>query len=137
MDQTTILLVDDEIVFTRNLSRLLEVRGYRVTIANDGESALRAFGEEKFDVVVLDLKMPGIDGITTLEEIRQLGLYTETLILTGHGSSDTKARAEELGAYAYMSKPCDLDDLLSMIKKASTKKKVREKRDDLDKMIHT
>ena len=83
MKETQILLVDDEVIFTRNLSKLLEVRGYEVTIANDGKSALRAFGEKKFDVVVLDLKMPGMNGIPTLEEIKKLGLFTQTLILTG------------------------------------------------------
>ncbi|MEE4265368.1 MAG: response regulator [Desulfobacteraceae bacterium] len=137
MKETQILLVDDEVIFTRNLSKLLEVRGYEVTIANDGKSALRAFDEKKFDVVVLDLKMPGMDGIATLEEIKNLGLFTETLILTGHGSSETKAKAAELGAYAYMNKPCDLDDLLGMIKKASKKKSYTEKREDLDKLIRT
>lgn len=135
MKETQILLVDDEVIFTRNLSVLLEVRGYKVTIANDGKSALRAFGEKKFDVVVLDLKMPGMDGIATLEEIKKLGLFTETLILTGHGSSDTKAKADQLGAYAYLNKPCDLDDLLDMIEMASKKKHYTEKLDDLNKMI--
>lgn len=137
MKKNQILLVDDEVIFTRNLSKLLAVKGYEVMIANDGKSALRAFGEKIFDVVVLDLKMPGMDGIATLEEIKQLGLFTETLILTGHGSSDTRAKADELGAYAYMNKPCDLDDLLAMIKKASQKKHYIEKRDDLDKLIKT
>lgn len=137
MKETQILLVDDEVIFTRNLSKLLEVRGYEVTIANDGKSALRAFGKKNFDVVLLDLKMPGMDGIATLEEIQKLGLFTQTLILTGHGSSDTKSKAEELGAYAYMNKPCDLNDLLGLIKRASTKKYYIEKRDDLDKMIRT
>ena len=135
MKETQILLVDDEVIFTRNLSIFLEVKGYEVTIANDGKSALRAFGEKKFDVVVLDLKMPGMDGIATLEEIKQLGLFTETLILTGHGSPDTKAKADQLGAYAYLNKPCDLDDLLDMIEMASKKKHYTEKLDDLGKMI--
>ena len=137
MGYTTILLVDDEPVFTRNLARLLEVRGYRVTIANDGPNALRAFGEGKFDVVVLDLRMPGMDGIATLDEIRQLGGFTETLILTGHGSAETEKEAEKLGAYAYIHKPCDLEDLLDLIRKASRKTSVREKRDDLDRMIRS
>jgi DNA-binding NtrC family response regulator len=135
MKETQILLVDDEVNFTRNLSKLLEVRGYDVTIANDGKSALRAFGEKNFDVVVLDLKMPGMEGIATLEEIKKLGLFTETLILTGHGSSDTKSKSSELGAYAYLHKPCDLDVLLGMIKKASKKKYYIERREGLDKMI--
>ena len=135
MKEIQILLVDDEVIFTRNLSKLLEAMGYEVTIANDGKSALRAFGEKKFDIVVLDLKMPGMDGIATLEEIKQLGLFTETLILTGHGSSDTRARADQLGACAYLNKPCDLDYLLDMIEMASEKKHYTEKLDDLKKMV--
>ena len=61
-----ILLVDDEVEFTENMSRLLENRGYRVTAVNGGDDAIRALDREKFDVMVLDLKMPGMDGMTTL-----------------------------------------------------------------------
>jgi len=78
-----ILLVDDEVVFTTNMSKLLTNRGYSVTPVNSGDSAIRELEENDFDVVVLDLKMPGMDGITTLKEIKKLDLFTETLILTG------------------------------------------------------
>ena len=135
MERAKILIVDDEAAFTRNLSRLLAVRGYHVTEANDGESALRAFGEAWFDVVVLDLKMPGMNGIGTLEKIKELGLFTQTLILTGHGTADTRVAAERLGAAAYLEKPCDLGTLLEAIDRALKKKNITEKRDALNRMI--
>jgi len=94
---TKVLLVDDEKVFTDNMSRLLEARGYVVTVAGNGERAVRALQGAGYDVVVLDLKMPGKDGLATLEEIKRLGLLTETLILTGHGSIDRAGGAEARG----------------------------------------
>ena len=108
-----ILLVDDEVVFTKNMSKLLANRGYVVTAANSGDGAIQAMAEKDFDVVVLDLKMPGMDGLTTLKEIKKLGLLTETLILTGHGSIDTALEAIKLGAYDYLTKPCEIDELVA------------------------
>ncbi|MEJ2097278.1 MAG: response regulator, partial [Deltaproteobacteria bacterium] len=99
-----ILLVDDEIVFTQNMSKLLSNRGYRVTSVNSGDNAIKALEKENFDVVVLDLKMPGMDGITTLKEIKKIDLFTDTLILTGHGSIDTALEAIKMGAYDYLTK---------------------------------
>jgi DNA-binding NtrC family response regulator len=113
-----ILLVDDEVVFTQNMAKLLTNRGYIVTVANSGDAAIQALEEKDFDVVVLDLKMPGMDGITTLKEIKKLGLLTETLILTGHGSIDTALEAVKLGAYDYLTKPCEIDELVGKIQGA-------------------
>ena len=124
-----ILLVDDETVFTQNMSRLLTSRGYRVTAVNSGDNAIKALETEKFDVVVLDLKMPGMDGITTLKEIKKLDLFTETLILTGHGSIDTALEAIKLGAYDYLTKPCEIDELVAKIEGAWGKKDSGEKKD--------
>ena len=76
MKGSRILLVDDEVVFTTNMSKLLTNRGYRVTAVNSGDSAVRFLQEQSVDVVVLDLKMPGMDGIATLKEIKKLGLFT-------------------------------------------------------------
>jgi DNA-binding NtrC family response regulator len=128
-----ILLVDDEVVFTQNMAKLLVNRGYVVTAVNSGDAAIQALEEKDFDVVVLDLKMPGMDGITTLKEIKKLGLLTETLILTGHGSIDTALEAIKLGAYDYLTKPCEIDELVGKIQGAwetkdeAVKKDIEEK----------
>ena len=135
MKGSKILLVDDEAVFADNMSRLLTNRGYRVATANSGDSAISALEEESFDVVVLDLKMPGMDGITTLKEIKKLGLFTETLILTGHGAIDTALEATKLGAYDYLTKPCEIDELVAKIEGAWVKKDSAEKK-DLQEKIH-
>lgn len=94
MKGAKILLVDDELDFTENMSKLLKSRGYHVATANSGDTAIKALEKEKFDVMVLDLKMPGMDGITTLKEAKRLELITQTLILTGHGAIDTALEAE-------------------------------------------
>lgn len=129
-----ILLVDDEIVFTNNMSKLLNARGYKVTAVDNGQSAINALEEKDIDVVVLDLKMPGMDGITTLREIKTLGLFTETLILTGHGAIDTALEAIKLGAYDYLTKPCSIDELVEKIEGAWGKKDVEEKKDIQEKI---
>lgn len=129
-----ILLVDDEVVFTKNMAKLLTNRGYIVTEVNSGDSAIRALEEKDFDVVVLDLKMPGMDGITTLKEIKKLGLFTETLILTGHGSIDTALEAIKLGAYDYLTKPCEIDELVAKIEGAWQKKDGEVKKDMHEKI---
>jgi DNA-binding NtrC family response regulator len=118
-----VLLVDDEIIFTRNMSKLLKNRGYQVTAVNSGDAAIRELEQNPVDVIVLDLKMPGMDGITTLKEILKLGLFTETLILTGHGSIDSALEAMKLGAYDYLTKPCEIEELVGKIESAWAKKK--------------
>jgi DNA-binding NtrC family response regulator len=122
MPGSRVLLVDDETIFTKNMSKLLKNRGYRVTAMNSGDSAIRELEQGDFDVIVLDLKMPGMDGITTLKEVIKLGLFTETLILTGHGSIDTALEAMKLGAYDYLTKPCEIGELVAKIEAAWEKK---------------
>ena len=134
MKGSKILLVDDEVVFTTNMGKLLTNRGYKVTSANSGDAAIQALEKEHFDVVVLDLKMPGMDGLATLKEIKKLGLFTETLILTGHGSIDTALEAIKLGAYDYLTKPCEIDDLMGKIEGAWQKKDGAEKKEMKEKM---
>jgi DNA-binding NtrC family response regulator len=131
---SNILLVDDEVVFTENMSKLLTNRGYRVQSVNSGDAAIRVMEEEDFDVVVLDLKMPGMDGIATRKEIKKLGLFTQTLILTGHGAIDTALEAIRLGAYDYLTKPCEIDDLVTKIEGAWKVKDVQEKEDMQEKI---
>ncbi len=134
MKGSKILLVDDEVVFTKNMSKLLTNRGYHVTAVNSGDSAVRSLQEQGFDVIVLDLKMPGMDGIATLKEIKKLGLFTQTLILTGHGSIDTALEAIKLGAYDYLTKPCEIDELVTKIEGAWEKKDRAEQKELQDKI---
>ena len=128
MKKADILLVDDETVFTTNMSRLLTSRGYQVTTVKNGEEGLAALKEKPFDVMVLDLKMPVMDGITTLQEMKKLNLLTEVLILTGHGSMDTAFQAIEMGAYDYVTKPCEIAELVAKIEAAHARKRVKEKK---------
>ena len=129
-----ILLVDDEVVFTNNMAKLLHNRGYFVTAVNSGENAIKELEAKDIDVVVLDLKMPGMDGLTTLKEIKKLGLFTQTLILTGHGSIDTALEAVKLGAYDYLTKPCEIDELVAKIEGAWEKKDDEYKKDMQEKI---
>jgi two-component system OmpR family response regulator len=128
MKDARILLVDDEVVFAKNMSKLLTRRGYQVKAVNSGDEALRALMDNSFDVMVLDLKMPGMDGIATMHEMRKLGLFTELLILTGHGSIDTALEAIQLGAYDYVTKPVEIAELLSKIEAAFERKTIKDKK---------
>lgn len=118
-----VLLVDDETIFTKNMSKLLKNRGYQVAAVNDGYSAIRELEKNPFDVMILDLKMPGIDGITTIRESIKLGLFTKTLVLTGHGSIDSALEAMKMGAYDYLTKPCEIEELVLKIETVTTENK--------------
>jgi DNA-binding NtrC family response regulator len=126
MKEARILLVDDEVVFANNMSKLLTRRGYQVKAVNSGDEALRALMDNPFDVMVLDLKMPGMDGIATMHEMKKLGLFTEVLVLTGHGSIDTALEAIQIGAYDYVTKPCEIAELVSKIEAAFERKATKE-----------
>jgi DNA-binding NtrC family response regulator len=128
MKEAKILLVDDEVVFANNMSKLLTKRGYRVTPVNSGDAAVRALMENAFDLMVLDLKMPGMDGLATMHEMRKLGLFTEVLVLTGHGSIDSALEAIQLGAYDYLTKPCEIAELVSKIEAAFETKTIKDKK---------
>ena len=123
-----ILLVDDETEFVERVAILLERRGFSTRTVYDGESAILALQEKDFDVIVLDLKMPGLDGIATFRKTLQLELPTQVLILTGHGSIDTALEAMELGAHDYLAKPCEIEELVAKIDSAWDAKAVAEER---------
>ena len=128
MKDAKILLVDDEVVFTKNMSKLLTRRGYQVKAVNSGDEAIRALMDDFFDVMVLDLKMPGLDGIATIREMRKLGLFTEVLILTGHGSIDLALEGLKMGAYDYITKPCEITELVSKIEIGCQGKTIKDKK---------
>jgi CheY-like chemotaxis protein/cytidylate kinase len=116
-----ILLVDDEKEFVHTLSERLETRNFTSSIVYDGEQALESVKKDEPEVMVLDLKMPGIDGLEVLRRVKQEHPLVEVIILTGHGSEREKALAEELGAYAYLHKPVDINILTKTMKEAYQK----------------
>jgi CheY-like chemotaxis protein len=114
-----VLLVDDEEQFVKNMARILKVRGFDVATAFSGYDALDTVKKEGgFDVVVLDVKMPGMDGIETLGEIKKLAPGTEVIMLTGHATLSSGAQAMRKGAYDYMMKPFEIEDLVEKLKEA-------------------
>ena len=116
-----LLIVDDERQFVQTLSERLRLREIGSVVAYDGESALTMIKEEEPDVMILDLKMPGIDGIEVLKRVRQTNPHIEVIILTGQGSETDKKICMELGAFAYLEKPVDVSLLSDTIKKANEK----------------
>ena len=123
-----ILLVDDEERFRQTLSKRLTERGLEVSTAGNGMEALEEIKKTDFDVVVLDVKMPVLDGIQTLAEIKKIKPQLEVLLLTGHASVDSAVDGMRLGAYDYLMKPCDIDVLLDKIYGAYESKTGREER---------
>ncbi|MEE4608654.1 MAG: response regulator, partial [Desulfobacteraceae bacterium] len=121
-----VLLVDDEREFVQTLSERLYLRDMGSAVAYDGETALELVGEDQPDVMILDLKMPGIDGIEVLRRVKQTQPEMEVIILTGHGSDADRAVCMELGAFDYLQKPVDIDKLSETIKRANEKIRKRQ-----------
>lgn len=113
-----VLLVDDEEEFVENLSQRLEIRGLKVTAATRGEDAVSLADNQNFDAIVLDLAMPGMDGLETLKKIRAKHPDAEIIMLTGHGSVKASVEAMKLGAEDFLEKPVDLNELLKKISQA-------------------
>jgi CheY-like chemotaxis protein len=116
-----VLLVDDEREFVQTLSERLEMRDVGSAVAYDGESALQMVKDDEPDVMILDLKMPGIDGIEVLRRVKETDPHIEVIILTGHGSDEDCKTCMELGAFAYLQKPVDIEALSETLKEANEK----------------
>ena len=121
-----VLLVDDEKEFVQTLSERLQLRGMGSTVVHDGEQALSFIAEEEPDVMVLDLKMPGIDGIEVLRRIKQKHRNIEVIVLTGHGSKKDEETCLKLGAFAYLQKPVDIEKLSETMQAAYRKIQSKE-----------
>ncbi len=126
MRKARILLVDDEVAFTANMSKLLSRRGYDVSAVNDGESAVRAIEDEEYDVAMLDLRMPGMDGIAALKVMKRKRPLMEVIILTGHGSVETGIQGMNIGAFDYAMKPIQISELQEKIDEAFERKLMQE-----------
>ncbi|MBW2297376.1 MAG: response regulator [Deltaproteobacteria bacterium] len=125
---TNILLVDDEKDFVEILAMRLEEAGEKVTPAYDGQMCLDILDKKPIDVVILDIKMPGMDGINTLHKIKIMHPLVEVILLTGHGSTETAIEGMKLGAFDYLLKPADFDDLKAKLSGARKKKEEQDER---------
>jgi two-component system, OmpR family, response regulator len=117
-----VLLVDDEAPFVEALGKRLNARELDVETAGSGEDAIARVEQRTFDVIVLDLAMPGMDGIETLKRLRKIDPDLQIILLTGHGSIEKAVEATKLGAIDFLQKPTVLSDLLDLIHKASDKR---------------
>jgi DNA-binding response OmpR family regulator len=122
-DDIKILLVDDEEDFIRTLSERLDLRDLASDTAFDGEQALRFVGHQEPDVMILDLKMPGIDGMEVLRRVRRNFPQIQVIIQTGHGNDLDEAEARRLGVFDYLKKPVDIELLIERIRAAYRVKK--------------
>ena len=120
-----VLLVDDESEFVQTLSERLAIRNFVAEVACDGKSALESIDLEEPDVMILDLKMPGMDGMEVLRQVKEQNPGIEVIILTGHGSESDRLSCLDLGAFAYLQKPVDIELLSETVKKANNR--TREK----------
>lgn len=123
-----VLLVDDEAEFLETLVKRLKKRRVDVQGVRSGEEALEFIRTQPVDVVVLDVKMPGMDGIQTLKAIKSMDPLVEVIMLTGHASVEVAIQGMELGAFDYLMKPMDIDELLYKVQDAYKKKALQEKR---------
>jgi DNA-binding NtrC family response regulator len=118
MKEIKVLLVDDEEDFVQSLSERIKLRDLDSDVALNGEEALRLVDEEVPDVMVLDLKMPGIDGMEVLRRVKKAYPKVQVIMLTGHGSEKDEKEARRLGAFEYLEKPTSIDTLIKHIKRA-------------------
>ncbi|MFH0945763.1 MAG: response regulator [Planctomycetota bacterium] len=125
-----ILLVDDEAEFLEILTERLETRGVEVSTASDAAQALKAVEESDFDAIVLDLRMPGMDGLEALQAFRKKCPETQVILLTGHATVEKGVEAMKSGAMDVVEKPADIQVLLEKIKAASARKMVLVQKQD-------
>jgi DNA-binding response OmpR family regulator len=125
-----VLLVDDEREFIQTLSERLLMRDMGSAVAYDGESALNLIKDDEPEVIIVDLKMPGVDGFDVLRKVKATRPQIEVIILTGHGSEEDRQLCMDLGAFAYLQKPLDINELSDTIQQAN--EKIRRKKGKSD-----
>jgi len=124
-----VLLVDDEAPFIETMSKRLRKRDLTVLTALSGQKAIESLEVNRnMDVVILDVKMPGMDGIETLGEIKKMCPLTEVIMLTGHATVETSIEGMRLGAFDYLMKPCEMENLMTKVMEATEKKRAHEEK---------
>ena len=131
--KANILVVDDEVQISEMITAALIANGYSVATAFDGEQGLKRAGGEKFDLAIMDIQMPGMDGITALGEIKKIDPEIEVIIATGHGTMGTAIQSLRKGAFDYLHKPFEIKELLKVVERALEKRKFN----DISKAIFT
>jgi len=127
MEGIRILLVDDEEDFRTTLASRLKKRKLEVLDVENGYKAVEAVRSKPIDVAVVDVKMAGLDGLETLKQIKQINPHIEVIMLTGHASVESGVEGMRLGAFDYLMKPCDINELILKIEDAYQRKLVQEK----------
>ena len=130
-----ILLIDDEPIALLNLSHVLEREGYTVTACKDGESGLAEMGRTEFDLVLTDLRMPGIDGMDVLRHVRELTADVPVIMITGHATLDSAVDAMKAGAYHCIAKPFRLDEAREVVRSALELRRVKRENSELKERI--
>jgi len=129
MAETVVMLVDDEVPFVDTMTKRLTRRNLTILSAYSGQEALEKLKEHKdVDVVILDVKMPGMDGIETLREIKREHPLVEVIMLTGHATVETAIEGMKLGAFDYLMKPCEVEQLVAKVQEAKAKKSQHERK---------
>ena len=122
MSNLKVLLVDDEEEFVSALAERLDIRGIDSQVATDGEQALEILESQSFDVIVLDVIMPGISGLEVLQRVKEMQNKAAIILLTGHGSTKEGLEGMRMGAFDYLMKPLDIDELIAKMKEAAAQK---------------
>jgi len=129
MPNPIVMLVDDEVPFVETMKKRLEKRDLTIITAFSGEEALHTLeSHQNTDVVILDVKMPGMDGIETLSKIRKDFPLIEVIMLTGHGTIESAIEGMKLGAFDYLMKPCEIEQLMEKVQEATRKKRNHEEK---------
>jgi two-component system nitrogen regulation response regulator NtrX len=122
----SVLIVDDEPSIVQSLSGLLSDEGYKVSTAVNGHEALKVIDSDSPDLVLLDIWMPGLDGIETLKEIKKYNPHIQVIIITGHGTIETAVKATKLGAFDLVEKPLSIDKIILAINNALNFRRLEE-----------
>jgi DNA-binding NtrC family response regulator len=128
MNTIHLLLVDDEEQFLSTTKKILDKRGINTITCTNGFDALEILGKRRIDVVVLDIKMPGIDGINVLTRIKQDHPKVEVILLTGHASVESAVEGLKLGAFDYLTKPSRVSEIIAKVEEAFEKKRAKEEK---------
>jgi two-component system nitrogen regulation response regulator NtrX len=135
MIEDKILIIDDERGIRSSLKGILEDEGYSITTANTGEDCLRLVERQNFDLVLLDIWLPEIDGIEVLKKIKTMDENPQVVMISGHGTVETAVRATKLGAYDFLEKPLSLEKVILTVKNALRQKKLEEENIQLRQKI--